>query len=124
MNVHSNQSFKRLLGQMDQMFDGFFPWLAGQYDPQSGGFYYARSSIQDPKFIPDIESTAQSLNMIERQQLLGAMPFQMRSAMIQFFQGKQIPQTGYFIDEHPSMIKDEVMVHRAFNYVTGSLKRL
>ncbi len=124
MISNNNQNLRLLLAKMDDLFDGFFPWLAGQYDPQSGGFYYAQSSIHDKAFIPDIESSAQSLNIIERQLLLHAMPEKMRHEMIGFFQRKQDPQSGYFLDEHPAMIRDEVMVHRAINYSTGSLKKL
>jgi hypothetical protein len=40
----------------------------------SGGFYYARSSSADRKFSPDIESTAQALNIIIRNNLLKDMP--------------------------------------------------
>jgi len=124
LKSNNNQELRQLLGEMDNLFDGFFPWLAGQYDPGLGGFYYAQSSIQDKAFIPDIESTAQSLNIIDRQQLIGAMPAKMRNEMVHFFQQKQNPQSGYFVDAHPAMIKDEVMVHRAINYSTGSLKKL
>lgn len=124
MSLNYNQDIRQLLIKLDHAFEGFFEWLAGQYDSQSGGFYYARSSIQDPAFKPDIESTAQSLNMIERQQLLGTMPEKMKNEMIHFFQQKQQPLTGYFLDEHPAMIKDEVMVHRAINYAAGSLNKL
>ncbi|MEX1029053.1 MAG: hypothetical protein WDZ91_03275 [Paenibacillaceae bacterium] len=124
MISNDSQKLRPLLSTMDDLFDDFFPWLAGQYDPQSGGFYYARSSMNSEFFKPDIESTAQSLNILERQQLLGDMSDQMKNEMIRFFQNKQNPNTGYFLDEHPAMIKDEVMVHRAINYSTGSLRKL
>ncbi len=111
------------LEQLENVFEGFFEWLAGQYD-ETGGFYYAQSSIHDPNFSPDIESTAQALNILSRNDLVNDMPEKMRQQMIHFFQNKQDPNTGYFYDEDPAMRKDEVMVHRAINYSAGSLKKL
>ncbi|MBU8909299.1 hypothetical protein KH400_22160, partial [Desertibacillus haloalkaliphilus] len=94
------------------------------YDPATGGFYYARSSINDHYFSPDIESTAQALNMLIRNNLIDDMPQPMRMQMIRFFQSKQKEDSGFFYDDHPAMAKDEVMVHRAINYSINSLKRL
>jgi hypothetical protein len=58
------------LDKLEDVYKDFFHWLAGQYDPTSGGFYYARSSFADRQFPPDIESTAQALNIIIRNNLL------------------------------------------------------
>jgi hypothetical protein len=113
-----------LLGKMDELFDGLFIWLAGQYEPVTGGFYYARSSVRDARFTPDIESTAQGLNMLQRHDLLDTMPEKMRRQMVQFFQNNQQPDTGYFLDAHPAMRNDEVMVHRAIGYSTNALLKL
>lgn len=122
--MKQKQALTAILGQMDALFDGLFPWLAGQYDPHSGGFYYARSSISDGRFHPDIESTAQGLNMLQRHELLESMPEDMRLQMIRFFQSKQRPDTGYFLDAHPAMARDEVMVHRAIGYSVNALGKL
>jgi hypothetical protein len=123
MNSNTKSSVD-ILGKMELQYQGLFRWLAGQYDAVSGGFYYARSSIGDHRFIPDIESTAQGLNILLRNGLLKDMPEQMRLQMIRFFQNKQKAETGFFYDENPAMRKDEVMVHRAINYSTGSLRKL
>ncbi|WP_456276447.1 hypothetical protein [Bacillus sp. AK128] len=112
------------LETLEDLFTGFFQWLAGQYDASTGGFYYAKSSIEAPQFTPDIESTAQALNILNRNELLSYMPDKMRREIVQFFQEKQDPITGYFLDENPAMKKDEVMVHRAINYSAGSIIRL
>ncbi|MFA9557848.1 hypothetical protein ACERII_11130 [Evansella sp. AB-rgal1] len=113
-----------IMNELEVNFDGFFQWLAGQYDPVTGGFYYARSSIKDNRFTPDIESTAQALNILIRNDLLKSLPEEIRQQMIVFFQRKQDQNTGYFLDENPAMKKDEVMVHRAINYSAGSLRKL
>ncbi|MEH7381592.1 hypothetical protein V7138_14115 [Bacillus sp. JJ1533] len=118
MNIRN--SFEKL----DSLFDVFFEWLAGQYDPITGGFYYAKSSVSDSSFTPDIESTAQALNILSRNGLFTKMPVELRAKFVSFFQYKQDPETGFFLDENPYMKHDEVMVSRAFNYSVNSINRL
>jgi hypothetical protein len=112
------------LVQMTGLFDGFFDWLKQQYDPQSGGFYYARSSKTSGAFTPDIESTAQAINILERCQLLDTISEEMKRSWVRFFQQKQSPVNGYFYDDHPNMPKDEVMVGRAIAYSDNALRKL
>lgn len=123
-NLADRPEFIRLMKDMDALFSGLTSWLAGRYDPQSGGFYYARSSRESAGRKPDIESTAQALNMLERLGLLEEMPQAIRERMIRFFQGKQDPKSGYFIDEDPAMKEDEVMVARAMGYSLNAIKKL
>lgn len=118
------KSFQTILEKMDQQFFGLMHWLAGQYDESTGGFYYARSSINDHRFSPDIESTAQGLNILARNQLIEKIPKAIKHQMIRFFQKKQVEASGYFYDENPLMARDEVMVHRAIHYSANSLKLL
>lgn len=112
------------LMDMDEMLAAFFGWLARQYDPASGGFYYAPSSRKLAGTGPDIESTAQALNIMVRCGLFEAMPAPMKEGLIRFFQSKQDPASGYFYDENPLMKEDEVMVARAVSYCTNALRRL
>jgi hypothetical protein len=116
---------RRLLAEMDGLFGHFFDWLADRYDPVSGGFFYAASSRRMAGgFGPDIESTAQAVNILERVGLLAAMPAPMREGLIRFFQERQDPASGYFYDGHPNMREDEVMVARAMGYSLGVLRKL
>ncbi|WP_163538534.1 hypothetical protein [Gracilibacillus sp. YIM 98692] len=110
--------------ELDSLYQGLFDWLCKQHDSISGGFYYARSSIADPNLTPDIESTAQAINILRRHQLLETLPMEIKKGLIRFFQLKQDPRTGYFYDSNPYMKMDEVMVHRALNYASNSLKRI
>ncbi|MGN8645964.1 hypothetical protein ACTNEO_06010 [Gracilibacillus sp. HCP3S3_G5_1] len=110
--------------RLDRLFDGVFSWLSGQFDPYTGGFYYARSSVLDDRFAPDIESTSQAINILQRHQLLEKMPQTIKKKMVAFFQMRQDAATGYFYDDDTNMKKDEVMVHRALHYAQNSLKRL
>ncbi len=111
------------LKKFDKLYEGFYTWLAGQYAPEYGGFYYARSSRTDPQFQPDIESTAQALSILQRSRLLGSMPELMRQQLIAFFQKRQTPE-GYFYDPHNRMREVDRMVGRAVMYSAGSLRLL
>jgi len=112
-----------VLSGLSDCFGRFFPWLADRYDPASGGFFYAASSPRLAK-TPDIESTAQALNILERAGLLGGMPEPMRRRLVSFFQRKQDSDTGYFYDEDPAMRQDDVMVARALGYSRNALGKL
>ncbi|WNR44182.1 hypothetical protein [Paenibacillus roseipurpureus] len=113
-----------LLTEMDSLFDGVGGWLGGQLDANSGGFYYAASSRRMPGGVPDIESTAQALNILERCGWLDAMSAEMKLACIRFFQGNQEAASGYFYDQNPLMREDEVMVARAISYSLNALRKL
>ncbi|MGM0879696.1 MAG: hypothetical protein ACQEXQ_01495 [Bacillota bacterium] len=118
-----NRRLADLLAYGDSLFDGFFQWLEEQYDERSGGFFYARSSKQSGRFTPDIESTAQAFNIIERCGLLDRLSDPVRESAIQFFQSKQDEATGFFYDINPNMRLDDVMVGRAAGYSFGALRK-
>lgn len=113
----------QILMDGDSLFSGFFQWLEGQYDEASGGFYYARSSKNSGQFVPDIESTAQALNIVERCGLLDRLNGIVRDKLMGFFQSKQDPVTGLFYDTNPNMRLDSVMVGRAVGYSMGALRK-
>lgn len=119
-----NHTLENVLTEMDVQFESFLKWLSGQYDPETGGFYYARSSRVMHKAYPDIESTAQALNILKRYGLLEALPKMMKEQIVYFFQQKQNPDTGYFLDRNPAMQADEVMVSRALSYSQHALEAL
>ncbi len=64
------------LRDIDTLFRDFYLWLAGQYDPQSGGFYYAHSSIGRLEYLPEKEKQAYL------------------DAVVNFLAEKQDPETG------------------------------
>ncbi|WP_053228022.1 hypothetical protein [Spirochaeta cellobiosiphila] len=104
----------------DPLFGNFFPWLASLYDPVIGGFYYSKSAKDSPEFNPDIESTAQALDILTNVKLMDSMPDEMVKKLILFFQQKQL-DTGYFIDSHNDMKQYDRMVARALMYSLKSL---
>ncbi|PDO10940.1 MAG: hypothetical protein BLM47_04510 [Candidatus Reconcilbacillus cellulovorans] len=112
------------LRELETLFDGFADWLRGQYDPKSGGFFYARSSKASGRFSPDIESTAQAIHILDRVGALDGQSDLVKERFVCFFQKRQDPETGCFYDADPRMRKDEVMVARALGYATGVLTRL
>ncbi len=112
-----------MLAKFDALYEGFYNWLAGQYDPKFGGFYYARSSQSCPGFQPDIESTSQALNAIQRSGLLDTLPDWMRQQLIAFYHTRQTPD-GYFLDPQNEMRTVDRMVARALNFSTNYLKLL
>ncbi|CAM4039187.1 hypothetical protein L1N85_07045 [Paenibacillus alkaliterrae] len=118
-----NRRLADLFAYGDTLFGGFFPWLEEQYDGRSGGFFYARSSKQSGRFTPDIESTAQAFNIIERCGLLGRLSDPVKEDAIRFFQSKQDESTGLFYDTNPNMRLDDVMVGRAAGYSFGALRK-
>ncbi|MBN2546432.1 MAG: hypothetical protein JXB50_11595 [Spirochaetes bacterium] len=112
-----------LLNNIDSLFKDFYVWLKGLYDEESGGFYYAQSSKTDPKFKPDIESTAQAIHIIEDSGLLKKMPKLMKRKLVSFFHARQDNETGFFYDPHNEMDKVDRMVARATSYGIKSLQR-
>lgn len=122
--LEAGNAVKSLLNEMDGLFEGFFEWLGEQYDPVTGGFFYARSSKASGQFTPDIESTSQALNIMERAGLLEGWAEEQKERAVRFFQAKQDPQSGYFYDQNPHMREDEVMVGRAIGYSSSSLQKL
>ena len=59
------------LDKLDSKFGiSVVDWLAGLYDRESGGFYYAESSRDNPQFEPDIESLVQAILLLDRMGLI------------------------------------------------------
>lgn len=119
-----NRSIENILKEMDGVFEGFFEWLEGQYDETTGGFYYARSSMESGSFTPDIESTSQAVNIMERCGILEKLSSERKERMVRFYQAKQDPISGNFYDEDPNMRLDDVMVGRAIGYSLHSMAKL
>ena len=80
-------------------------WLAGLYDKESGGFYYAESSRDNAQFEPDIESLVQAILLLDRMGLITrdenrkfitSQAF--KDASIKFLSERQCEEDGYFYD--------------------------
>jgi hypothetical protein len=110
------QKIKDNLENIDLLFKDFYTWLAGQYDIETGGFYYANSSKTSDEFKPDIESTAQATSIIANSHMENFIPNWMRKNVIKFFQERQDPKTGFFYDPQNDMRNVDRMVARAAGY--------
>ena len=82
-------------------------WLASLYDAERGAFYYANSARDNDGFLPDCESTAQTLAIIAHAGMMNyynsdyieAYPEEMRDACLNFIKSLQSDVDGYFY--HP-----------------------
>ena len=85
----------------------FLLWLARLYDPETGCFYYSNSARDNEGFLPDCESTAQTLSMFKTAGLLSrygndcvkAFPEDMVTRCREYLQSLQSEEDGYFY--HP-----------------------
>ena len=85
--------------------DDMISWMANLYDPDSGGFYYSNSARDTVGFLPDIESTAQMLDIITSSGLstIDDLPDWLKDGMVRFVKGLQ-DENGYFY--HPQWGKE------------------
>lgn len=101
-----NDKLMMALAELDREFDkAALDWLISLYDPKSGGMYYAVSSRDNDEFEPDIESTTQTLSLLDH---LGitypdengkyVMPEWFRDGVYQFLASRQCEEDGYFYD--------------------------
>jgi len=84
-------------------------WLGSLYDPKIGGFYYSKSGrlTDDPRFLPDIESTNQATNILGQAGLISSfddLPQSMRDKMAEFVCSLQSDEDGYIY--HPQWGKN------------------
>ena len=65
-------SFVEALTDLYSIYDeDLYVWLANLYDPEIGGFYYSNSARDNVGFLPDLESTAQALQLLDKSGLDG-----------------------------------------------------
>jgi len=97
--------------EMRRLYDYYgtdvFSWLASLYDRDSGMFYYADSARDNEGFLPDVESTAQALNILSNTGVINhlgrvwknALSEEMCARLLASVQALQSPVDGYFY--HP-----------------------
>lgn len=91
--------------------DGIVTWLANLYDPVSGGFYFSNSARNNEGFMPDLESTAQALGIVESiltgyaGTLTNYFGEEIAARFVKFVKGMQA-ENGYFY--HPQWTKDNI----------------
>ena len=88
------------LSSLDKYYVGVIPWLAHMYDPKTHGFYMTMSGMQDPEMEPAVEMTSWGISFLRNYtSAFDTMPEEFRQNVIKFFQDRQDPKTGLFIDK-------------------------
>lgn len=103
--MKKNTRLSEALLNIDREFDlAALDWLISMYDPKSGGMYYSVSSRDNDEFEPDIESTAQTLSLLNKLGLItegdevNSIPEWFRDDVYRFLSGRQEESDGYFYD--------------------------
>ena len=87
------------LAGVEKYFTGVIPWLANMYDPKSHGFYMAMSGKLDPEMDTAIEMTCWGLSFLAGYtDACSRMPEWFRADLEKYFNDRQDPETGMFID--------------------------
>ena len=104
------KEFIKALQEHFSIYDeGLLTWLGELYDPKIGGFYYSKSGrhTDDPRFLPDIESTNQATNILTQAGLIDSfadLPKEMCDKMAEFVCSLQSDEDGYIY--HPQWGKN------------------
>lgn len=91
-------------------------WLANLYDPKSGGFYYSNSARNNIGYLPDLESTAHAIGIVEailtgyQGNLTDYFGEEIASRFVWFAKGMQSADNGYFY--HPQWTREMVDENR------------
>lgn len=113
------------LARIDALYEGVYPWLAKLYDPATGGFYASPATRGADGFGADIEDSTFALTFLRDDGLLETMPQDVRRKMIEFFQSRQDPKTGFFFDtHHRAVFEKERQRVRALRFAMEGLKML
>ena len=112
--------------------EGLYIWLANLYDADVGGFYYSASARDTESYLPDIESTAQALSILEYSGMLenylnkypNALPESTKNEILAFAKGLQSSKDGYFY--HPQWGEDITTSRRGrdLSWATQIIKAL
>ena len=94
--------------------EGIARWIAGLFDPETGGFYYCNSARDTEGFLPDLESTSQALSILSEvgaiptAELNEILPEKVKKKIIDFVLERQSPVDGYFY--HPQWPQDKSLL--------------
>ena len=94
--------------------DDMIYWFANLYDPETGGFYYSNSARDNIGFLPDLESTNQTLGFISVSGMIEGnikdfIPEDMQNQIVAFTRGLQDSENGYFY--HPQWTRADSDAH-------------
>ncbi len=87
-------------------------WLAGLFDPNTGGFYYSNSGRDNDGFLPDIESTNQVLSILERTGAISSyddIPLLLKREITFFVCQREDRESGFYFQ--PGCSYDNSLTH-------------
>lgn len=84
--------------------DGIYRWFAGLYDAKTGAFYYSNSAKNTDGFLPDLESTRQTIDLVGAIGLMADyensyynfLTDEEKAKLASWIQGLQSEADGYF----------------------------
>ena len=122
-----------MLAELDREFNKqALDWLISMYDAESGGMYYAASSRDNEQFRPDIESTTQTISLLENLGLITLdengvatdIPEWFASGAAEFLMSRQSDEDGYFYDPIYKDISPKSKKERNTSFAIEALKTL
>ena len=127
-----NERISAVMAELDREFDKqALDWLVSMYDAKSGGMYYSASSRDNEQFEPDIESTTQTISLLQNLGLIrrdknGAwdIPEWFAEGAIKFLQSRQDESDGYFYDPIYKEIGKKAKKERNTNFSVEALATL
>ena len=85
------ETASEILSLLDLYDERMLLWFAGLYDPEIGGFYYSNMARDTKLFLPDLESTRQTLNFFAvsglippRDNIVSGLPESIRDKVVDF----------------------------------------
>ncbi|MBC2592827.1 hypothetical protein H5P28_00990 [Ruficoccus amylovorans] len=124
----ASESVKGSMARLDAIYADTVPWILHLYDEETGGFYQAESlkdGTEDQPYEPDIQSTFQAVFFLDNCGQLSVLTEEQRAKIIQFFQVRQDPETGYFSDPfYPQMKDNPRVMGRALMFSLHALRIL
>jgi len=128
-----NERLFAALSALDAEFNkDALDWLISMYDAESGGMYYAASSRDNDEFRPDIESTTQTLSLLQNLGLITTnengiatdVPEWFAEGVRKFLKVRQDEGDGYFYDPVYRDISPKSKKERNTNFAVDALKTL
>ena len=102
MTVEPPADVQAALNDLKSIYgDSVIEFLAGMYDEETSGFYYAVSGRDNNGFFPDVESTAQIFSALDRfkpagKEIKDYYTPEMTKNIVSWVQNMQDPDDGYF----------------------------
>jgi len=96
------QSYKEkeniYLDSLEMLFTNVPQWLTTLYDSTSGGFYHNALMADDPRFEPDMQSTAFVLNILLDGNIIDSVPASYRNKLKTYVFSRYDSSRGLFLD--------------------------